>query len=198
MALYFDDFNVHAANNRNYLWRISRVVASEKDQLPESWAQGWASGNDKPGVAPFWPIQAVVAPGGNIAAQLDVWHAQWPQEAGRVASRDPVVPLLLGQSLAVQGAKNGKNPKNKLYDYENIFPLTFSRSYSMPSYGLTQRLADVIKNNQTGQSVALLLIGYGAIPPDQVIPHQMALVIDGFNRSGLGRYARRFALEVLH
>jgi len=75
--------------------------------------------------------------------------------------------------------------------------LTFSRTYAMPSYGLTQRLSNVIEKGQTGQSVALLLIGYGAIPPDQIIPDQMALVLEGLNKAGLHSDAQRFALEVL-
>jgi hypothetical protein len=134
-----------------------------------------------------------VSPAIESQEDLAIWRDQWPSEARRVTSRDPIIPLLLGQSLG----NNRENTKANHYDYENILPLTFSRSYAMPSYGLTQRLTDVIEKGQTGQSVALLLIGYGAIPPDQVIPHQMALVIDGLNKAGLGRYARRFALEVL-
>ena len=195
MATYFKDFDVHAAQNKKYVWRLTRIVAYEKDELPQDWARGWG-GQGGAGVSPFWPVQAIVSPEGDSMDELNIWRQQWPSEAKRVASRDPIIPLLLGQSLN-PGPKTGKNDKTKLRDYENNLSLTFSRTYSMPSYGLTQRLNDVIKNNQTGQSVALLLIGYGAIPPDQVIPHQMALVIEGLNKAGLGRYARRFALEVL-
>ncbi|MBU6235215.1 MAG: hypothetical protein KGQ41_05170, partial [Alphaproteobacteria bacterium] len=136
-------------------------------------------------------------PQGNAKEKIKVWRGQWPSVAKRVSTRDPIVPLLLSDILNGSAAKTSENTKNKLSDYENIFSLTFSRSYAMPSYGLTQRLADVIEKEQTGQSVALILIGYGAIPPDQVIPHQMALVIDGMNKAGLARSARRFALEVL-
>lgn len=192
MAVYFKDFDVHDPVNRKYLWRISRILAYEKDELPAGWAQGWGN----PGVAPFWPVQAVVS-NASDSEGLNLWRQQWPDETKRVASRDPIIPLLIGQSLNPEGAKTGKKANQDFRDYENNLSLTFSRTYAMPSYGLTQRLNDVIKNNQTGQSVALLLIGYGAIPPDQVIPHQMALVIEGLNKAGLGRYARRFALEVL-
>ena len=193
MATYFNDFDIRAPQNQKYLWRLTRITAYEKDSIPESWSSGWGN----PGVAPFWPVQAIVSPANESLDELNLWRQQWPNEAKRVASRDPLLPLLLSQFGAVQDAKTAKNTKKNLEDYENNFSLTFSRTYAMPSYGLTQRLTDVIKNNQTGQSVALLLIGYGAIPPDQVIPHQMALVIEGLNKAGLGRYARRFALEVL-
>lgn len=201
MAVYFNELDVRSTANKKYLWRATRIIAYEKDELPKEWASGWGGPSKEVtggrGVSPFWPVQAIVTPELGSEGQLDLWRAQWPSEAARVASRDPAIPLLLGQSLAPIAPANGKNPKTNLGDYENIFPLTFSRSYAMPSYGLTQRLADVIEKQQTGQSVALLLIGYGAIPPDQVIPHQMALVIDGLNKAGLARYARRFALEVL-
>ncbi len=196
MALYFEGFDVHDTANKAYLWRLTRVTAYEKDQLPAAWNNGWDV-QGQPGVSPFWPVQAIMAPGGNTAAQMDLWKTEWPDQSERILGRDPALPLVLGLAMNPKGKKTSKNPKTNLYDYENILPLTFSRSYSMPSYGLTQRLSDVIKNNQTGQSVALLLIGYGAIPPDQVIPTQMALVIDGLDRAGLGRYARRFGLEVL-
>lgn len=196
MAVYMRDMDVRASVNKNYLWRASRVLAYEKDELPAAWAQGWGGPGGR-GVSPFWPIQAIVSPVTESPEDLALWRAQWPSEAKRVDSRDPSIPLLLGQSLAVSEAETSEKPKNKLIDYDNISSLTFSRSYAIPSYGLTQRLADVIKNNQPGQAVALLLIGYGAIPPDQVTPHHMALVIEGLNKGGLGRYARRFALEVL-
>ncbi|MCB1537595.1 MAG: hypothetical protein H6865_00400 [Rhodospirillales bacterium] len=199
MAFYFKDFRVHDPANRKYLWRVARILAYEKGEFPADWTQGWTARTDKgaqvSGVAPFWPIAAIIAPGAQPPEDLNIWRGEWPNEARRIAGRDPILPLLLGQ--AVEAGKTGKNPKTNLRDYDNKLSLTFSRSYAMPSYGLTERLADVIEKGQTGQSVALLLIGYGAIPPDQVIPHQMALVIDGMNKAGLGRSAQRFALEVL-
>lgn len=204
MALYFKDFDVKNPANRKYLWRVAGIVAYEKGEMPESWASGWGATPKKDvketpigGVAPFWPILQIANPAGDAKAGLNAWRTQWPAEAKRIKSQDPIVPLLLSDVLAGEKAETGGKTKTKSSDYENIFSLTFSRSYAMPSYGLTQRLADVIEKEQTGQSVALLLIGYGAIPPDQIIPHQMALVIDGMNKSGLARYARRFALEVL-
>lgn len=201
MAVYLRNFDIHAAVNKPYAWRVSRVLAYEKDALPDSWLTGWEQVNDRgeqgAGVAPYWPVQAIVAAQPNAKENLALWREQWPSEAKRIDSRDPVIPLLLGEVLAGKQDKQGKNPKSDKEDYENNFSLTFSRSYSMPSYGLTQRMASVIEKGQTGQSVALLLIGYGAIPPDQVFPHQMALVIEGMNKAGLARYARRFALEVL-
>lgn len=201
MATYFRDMDVRAAANKKYLWRATQILAYEKGDLPDEWSNGWG-GQSKGvgggvGVSPFWPVQAIIRPDASVADQMAVWKDQWPTEARRVDSRDPIIPLLLGQYLSGKPAKTGKKTKSELDDYENISSLTFSRSYAMPSYGLTQRLSDVIEKGQTGQSVALLLIGYGAIPPDQVIPHQMALVIDGMNKAGLAQYARRFALEVL-
>lgn len=196
MSVYFEDFDIHAGANKPYLWRLTRITAYEKDELPSAW-RDWDDQNGLPGIAPFWPVQAIMSPTGNEAQEMDLWKTQWPDQANRILGRDPALPLLLGLALNPKDGKTSKNLKTNLYDYENILPLTFSRSYSMPSFGLTQRLSNVIKNNQTGQSVALLLIGYGAIPPDQVIPTQVALVIDGLNRAGLGRYSRRFGLEVL-
>ncbi len=196
MATYFQEMDVHDSVNKPYLWRLTRITAYEKDELPAGWSQ-WEEQNGQPGVAPFWPVQAIMQPDGHVSAKMELWKTQWPDQARKILGRDPSLPVLLGLAMTPEGVKTGQKQKNGLEDYENILPLTFSRSYSIPSYGLTQRLSDVIKNNQTGQSVALLLIGYGAIPPDQVIPTQMALVIDGLNRAGLGRYARRFGLEVL-
>ncbi|NBX67159.1 MAG: hypothetical protein EBQ96_09210 [Proteobacteria bacterium] len=194
MALYYRDFDVKAPANKKYLWRLANIVAYEKGDLPESWLSGWGKEGS---VSPFWPVEAITHPGPMAKENLKAWRTQWPAEAKRVKSQDPIIPLLLSDILSSATKETAEKTKNKVSDYENIFSLTFSRSYAMPSYGLTQRLTDVIEKEQTGQSVALLLIGYGAIPPDQVIPHQMALVIDGMNRSGLVRYARRFALEVL-
>lgn len=194
MALYFRDFDVKAQENRKYLWRVANIVSYEKGDMPESWRSGWGK---EGAVSPFWPVEAIAYPAPTTEDNLKAWRAQWPAEAKRIKSQDPIIPLLLSDILSSAKKQSSEKAKNKTLDYENIFSLTFSRSYAMPSYGLTQRLTDVIEKEQTGQSVALLLIGYGAIPPDQVIPHQMALVIDGMNRSGLARYARRFALEVL-
>jgi hypothetical protein len=196
LAVYFRDFDVKTAVNKPYLWRVSRIVAYEKGELPESWAVGWGKQGGI-GVSPFWPIQGILKPDGNATANFETWKAQWPSEVKRIKSHDPVVPLLLEGVMYENGSKSLENPKKNLSDYENIISLTFSRSYAIPSYGLTQRLADVIDKDQTGLSVALLLIGFGAIPPDQVIPNQMALVINGMNKAGLAQYARRFALEVL-
>ncbi len=196
MAFYLKDFRAHEPANRKYLWRVSRILGYEKGELPADWGMKWPGKNEKgetvSGVAPFWPVLAVTN-GGESPAHLAVWRSQWPQEAKRLAGREPVIPALLGLPMA----QDGKNPKSGLQDYDNILSLTFSRSYSIPSYGLTQRLQNVIEKGQTGQSVALLLIGYGAIPPDQIIPHQMALVLDGMYKAGQGRSAKRFALEVL-
>ncbi|MBU6236007.1 MAG: hypothetical protein KGQ41_09195, partial [Alphaproteobacteria bacterium] len=43
MALYFRDFDVKAAANKPYLWRVSRIVAYEKGDLPENWQFGWGA-----------------------------------------------------------------------------------------------------------------------------------------------------------
>lgn len=195
MALYFEDFNVHAAANRSYVWRAASVLAYEKDGLPNNWYSGWGVQDGK-GVASFWPILALMS-GKGTAEEFDIWKQQWPGESRRVKDVDMVVPSILNWPLPGFSPETSKKAKNKVEDYENLSSLTFSRTYSKPSTGLTQRLADVIKNNQTGQSVALLLIGYGAIPPDQVFPHEMALVIDGMGKAGLGVSAHRFGLEVL-
>lgn len=200
MALYFEDFDIHQPKNKPYLWRVARIVAYEKDSLPEAWSAGWGK-SEGVGVSPFWPIEAVMAPRRQLPQEnvenLKVWKGQWPSESKRLQSRDPLVPLLLSSETAGGGEKSLENAKSNLDYYEKVFSLTFSRSYAMPSYGLTQRLKGVIEKGQTGLSVALLLIGYGAIPPDQVIPHQMALVISGMNGAGFAQDARRFALEVL-
>ncbi len=200
MAVYLRDMDVRASANKPYVWRATRVLAYEKGELPADWIAGWG-GQGGRGVAPFWPIQAVMSPSPDARENLDLWRSLWPSEAKRIVSRDPAVPLLLGVMLTgksdkVKG-KTKEKPNQRLSDYENIFSLTFSRSYAMPSYGLTQRLSDVIEKGQAGQSIALLLIGYGAIPPEQVFPHQMAVVIDAMNKAGLAQSARRFALEVL-
>ncbi|HEY8964491.1 MAG TPA: hypothetical protein VIN59_08540, partial [Alphaproteobacteria bacterium] len=200
MAVYFKDMDVRLAANKPYLWRASRILAYEKGELPVQWEQGWrarmASGQNIEGVSPFWLVNAIVSPRLATEENLNIWRGQWPSEVARIDSRDPYLPYILGLTPS-ERVETGKNPKTKSSNYENKLSLTFSRTYAMPSYGLTQRLADVIEKGQTGQSVALLLIGYGAIPPDQVIPDQMALILEGLSKAGLRSDAQRFALEVL-
>lgn len=200
MATYLKDLNVRAAANKPYLWRASRIIAYEKGELPVEWESGWGArlkdGGSGRGVSPFWLVQAIVSPRLATAENLDIWRAQWPSEVARIESRDPILPFILGLTPS-ERTETGENPKTKAGNYENKLSLTFSRTYAMPSYGLTQRLASVIEKGHTGQSVALLLIGYGAIPPDQIIPDQMALILEGLNKAGLRSDAQRFALEVL-
>gem|GEM_PF-2076769 len=200
MAVYFKDFDVRAAQNKPYLWRVSRVLAYEKGELPGEWAQDWGArlkdGSVGRGVSPFWLVNAIVSPSLASEENLEIWRAQWPSEVARIESRDPILPYILGLIPPGQ-LQTGDNPKTKTGNYENKISLTFSRTYAMPSYGLTQRLANVIEKGHTGQSVALLLIGYGAIPPDQIIPDQMALILEGLNKAGLRKDAQRVALEVL-
>jgi hypothetical protein len=200
MAVYLNDMDVRAAVNRPYLWRVARVLAYEKGELPPQWAQGWEAhmenGTTVQGVSPFWLINAIVSPRLATAQNLDIWRAQWPTEFGRIKSRDPILPYILGLAPSERPDSSGKG-KNNPDNYENKMSLTFSRTYAMPSYGLTQRLANVIEKGQTGQSVALMLIGYGAIPPNQIIPDQVALILEGLNKAGLEGDAQRFALEEL-
>lgn len=196
MATYFQKMNLQNAANAPYAMRVARIIAYEKESLPESWEQGW----DEKGVSPVWLVHAIVKPELATPENLTKWREAWPVNAKVATSRDPYLPVILGKAAtAEQGAKDSdsKASSSKAQNYDNNIPLTFSRTYAMPSYGLTQRLKSVIEKGHTGQSVALLLIGYGAIPPDQIIPDQMAVIIEGMNKQGLRGDSRRLALEIL-
>lgn len=196
MATYFQDMNLQSPANLPYAMRAARIIAYEKLNLPESWEQDWS----EKGVSPVWLVHTIVKPELATSENLAKWRASWPSLSSQNTARDPYLPVILGKAAtAEQGAldKDGKATTDKGYNYDNKIPLTFSRTYAMPSYGLTQRLKSVIEKGHTGQSVALLLIGYGAIPPDQIIPDQMAVIIEGMNKQGLRGDAQRLALEIL-
>lgn len=216
MALYLKDMDINEPKNHPYMLRAARIVAYERDELPESWrkmaqpktADQGTEGNKGQGAdnearataSPVWLVHAIVDPDLATPELLESWRQKWPNLARSQAARDPYLPVILGRAAMGDVAAGSPAPKNRSQkggDYDNQIPLTFSRTYAMPSYGLTQRLKNVIEKGQTGQSVALLLIGYGAIPPDQVIPDQMAQIIEGLNKQGLRGDARRLSLEIL-
>jgi len=198
MAAFMQDFDVRAKINSPYVWRVARIVAAARDELPAPWQTGWGAPGGVVGVSPFWPLQAIITPSPDPREKAALWRQTWPSQAKRIANQDPLLPYLLGQTPKAEEGKTSGNTKKKDDNYENNISLTFSRSYAIPSYGLTERLKDVIEKNQAGQSVALILIGYGAIPPDQIVPDQLVRIIEGFKQFGLSRFARQLALEILN
>lgn len=196
MTKYIKDFDVKAVLNQPYVWRAATIYAYVNDELPAAWQSGWGGPQGK-GVSPFWPVQAAMNRQADSLEDANLWRTQWPSQAQRIAEQDPILPYLLGKTIDPKSHKSADKTKNKIVNYDNNISLTFSRSYAIPSYGLTQRLKDVIEKRQAGQSVSLIVIGYGTIPADQIVPDQMVKITEGFSQFAMDRFARQLALEIL-